>query len=188
MVIFRIKRKRQLSMVVAGMICLAGCTVLAPSLSAATHNTEQVIAWENDCKTIDGWHFNDDDPGMQSVVEESQPSIIRIQQEGDNTWGKAAYVVQDIDLDQTPILEVDVSMVEKGSAFKIAVAPLDWSEMLVVIRRSSADGVRKGNIKNAVRRAMNKKEWKGPVSFNIVVIIEGKGKATFFDKFTIRSR
>ena len=87
----------------------------------------------------------------------------------------------------TPVIEVKANKVEKGSAFSIAVASRDWSEMITVIKRTSADGIHKGDIKKAVRLAKKPGDWKGPISFNIVVVIEGKGKASYFDWFKIRA-
>ena len=149
--------------------------------------SDAVVAWETDCTSLAGWHDKTETEGMNAKVDQFEPSVIRVTQDGNDTWGKVAYVVENIDLEATPILEVKVNKVDKNSAFTISVAPGDWSEMIDVIKRSSADGIHKGDIRKAVRVAKNKDTWKGAVSFNVVVVIEGKGKATYFDWFKIRA-
>lgn len=157
----------------------------APEAAAAAG---PAVAWEDDCSSINGWHFDNDSKGMNCVVEQFEPSVIKIKQQGNDTWGKAAYVVQNIDLEQFPIVEVKVNMVDKASAYTVSIAPMDWSEMITVIPRSSADGTFKGNLEKAVKKAKNRDPWKtSPASFNLVIVIEGKGKASCFDHFKIRA-
>ena len=183
----RMSRKRWImyAMVMFGL-ALAGARAQEAAPAEAAAGPE--VAWEEDCSTIAGWHFDNDSKGMNSTVEQFEPSVIKIKQQGNDTWGKAAYVIQNIDLEQFPIVEVKVNMVDKGSAYTVAVAPMDWSEMITVIPRSSADGTFKGNIEKAVKKAKKRDPWEnGPVSFNLVVIIEGKGKAACFDNFKIRA-
>ena len=178
-------RKAVLSAIV---IALAAFTAAAQEgAQLETPNSTAVVAWENDCSAIAGWHDKAETPGMNAKVDQFEPGVLRVTQDGNDTWGKVAYVVENIDLEATPILEVKVNKVDKNSAFTISVAPRDWSEMIDVIKRSSADGIHKGDIRKAVRVAKNKDSWKGPVSFNVVVVIEGKGKATYFDWFKIRA-
>ena len=150
-------------------------------------NSDAIVAWETDCTSISGWHDRTETAGMNAKVDQFEPSVIRVTQDGNDTWGKVAYVVENIDLEATPVIEVKANKVEKGSAFSIAVASRDWSEMITVIKRTSADGIHKGDIKKAVRLAKKPGDWKGPISFNIVVVIEGKGKASYFDWFKIRA-
>jgi len=150
-------------------------------------NAPSVVAWETDCSTTSGWHWESDSPGMNTKVEQAEPSVIKLTQEGKDTWGKAAYVVENIDLEQTPILEIKVNKVDKGSAFTVAVANSDWTEQFTVIPRTSADGIHKGNIAKAVKQARKKDAWKAPARFNVVIIIEGKGKASWIDNMRIRS-
>ena len=170
---------------VFGLVALPGVRAEDP---AAPEAAGPEVAWEEDCSTITGWHFDNDSKGMNSTVEQFEPSVIKIKQQGNDTWGKAAYVIQNIDLEKTPIVEVKVNKVDKGSAYTVSVAPTDWSEMITVIPRSSADGTFKGNIEKAVKKAKNRDTWEnGPASFNLVVVIEGKGKAACFDNFKIRA-
>ena len=150
-------------------------------------SSDAVVAWETDCTSIAGWHDATETPGMNAKVDQFEESVIRVTQDGNDTWGKVAYVVENIDLEATPIIEVKVNKVDKNSAFTVSVAPRDWSEMIDVIKRSSADGIHKGDIKKAVRVAKKRDDWKGPVSFNLVIVIEGKGKASYFDWLKIRA-
>lgn len=139
------------------------------------------IGWMSDCSSIKDWYDNKTDQGYRTKVDQFEPSVMRISQEGADTWGKAAFVVQDVDLDKTPMLQTKVNKVDLNSAFKVCVASLDWSEFYEVVPRSSADGVHMGDIKAATG-------WSGKKSFNIVVVIEGQGKASYFDQIKIASK
>ena len=159
-------------------IITTGCFLFASSaLIAADEN----IAWEHNCSSIKDWYSNAQEPNFHAKIEQFEPSVFKVTQEGDDTWGKVAFVVKDVDLDQSPNIEVKINKVDKDSAFKVAVAPIDWSDTFVVIPRSSADGVHKGNIKDATG-------WTGKKTFNVVLIIEGKGKAAYFDHIKITSK
>ena len=153
--------------------------------AAATAQTSAAVAWETDCNDVAGWHF---DPGMNAKVEQDEPSVIKVTQSGNDTWGKVAYVVENIDLDATPILEVNAGQVDFDSAFMINVAPRDWSEMLTVIPRSNDGGVHTGNIKDAIRKSKNIAAWKSPATFNVVIVIEGKDRSTTFESLKIRAK
>ena len=179
-------RKRWIMYAMVFGLALAGAQAQEAAPAEAAAGPE--VAWEDDCSSIAGWHYDNDSKGMNCVVEQFEPSTIKIKQQGNDTWGKAAYVIHNIDIEKTPIVEVKVNKVDKGSAYTIAVTPTDWSEMITVIPRSSADGTFKGNIEKAVKKAKNRDAWENnPVSFNLVVIIEGKGKASYFDNFRIRA-
>ena len=159
-------------------IAMAGCFMAVASAAMAA---DEVIAWEHNCSSIKDWYTNAQEPNFHAKIEQFEPSVIKVTQEGDDTWGKVAFVVKDVDVDQCPILEVKINKVDKDSAFKVAVAPLDWSDTFVVIPRSSADGLHKGSIKDATG-------WTGKKTFNVVLIVEGKGKASFFDHIKITSK
>ena len=161
--------------------------VVASSAQLETPNSSAVVAWEMDCSSLSGWHDATETPGMNAKVDQFEPSVIRVTQEGNDTWGKVAYVVENVDLSATPILEIKVNKVDQNSAFTVSVAPSDWSEMIDVIKRSSADGIHKGDIRKAVRASKEPGKWKGPISFNVVIVIEGKGKASYFDWLKIRA-
>jgi hypothetical protein len=175
------------SMVVLALAVLTSTAQEGAQLETPNAAVAAVVAWQTDCDSISGWHDATETPGMNAKVDQFEPSVIRVTHDGNDTWGKVAYVVENIDLDATPILEVKVNKVDKNSAFKICVAPSDWSEMIDVIKRSSADGIHDGNIRKAVKMAKKPGTWKGPISFNLVVVIEGKGKASYFDWFKIRA-
>ena len=148
---------------------------------------EPEVAWSTECDSIDGWHGNSDDPGMNAKVVQAETSTIQVTQEGSEMWGKVAFVVDGIDLDKTPVLEVKASKVDLGCGFMVSVASADWSEMFTVVKRTSADGVHKGNIAKAVKESKNPDLWKSPAKFNVVVIVEGKGKSVWLDQLKIRS-
>jgi hypothetical protein len=181
-----------MSKILAAMVTLALAVLTSTAQEGAQLETPNaaataLVAWETDCTSISGWHDAAETPGMNAKVEQAEPSVIRVKQDGNDTWGKVAYVVENIDLEATPLVEVKVNKVDKGSGFTIAVASRDWSEMITVIKRSSADGIHTGNIKKAVRMAKRPGNWKGPISFNLVVVIEGRNKASYFDSFKIRA-
>lgn len=142
------------------------------------------VVWEIDCTTLDGWHSE----GMNATVTKPEPETIKVTQEGNDTWGKAAFVVDGVNLEKSPLLEVKVNKVEKGSAFKVLIANSDWSEQIVVIDRSSADGVHDGDVWKAIKRESRKKESWYDAPFNLVVVIEGRGKASWFDYFKLREK
>ena len=148
---------------------------------------EAQVAWSTECDSTDGWHWNAEDAGMNAKVAQFETSLIQVTQEGNDTWGKAAYVVEGIDLNETPILEVKASKVDVGCGFMVNVASSDWSEMFTVVKRTSADGVHKGNIEKAIKESKNPDLWKSPAKFNIVVVVEGKGKSVWLDQVKIRS-
>lgn len=178
--------------------CLTGLFVVALSLSAAAAAqsipTTQVagaklaedtrVVWEIDCTTLDGWHWE----GMNTIVSKPEAETIKVTQEGNQTWGKAAFIVDGVNLEKSPLLEVKVNKVDKGSAFKVLVANSDWSEQIVVIDRSSADGVHGGDIWKAIKKESKKKESWYDAPFNLVVVIEGRGKASWFDYFKLREK
>lgn len=149
--------------------------------SPALFAEEEVIGWQHDCSSIKDWYSTQDDPSFGAKIEQVEPSVFKVTHDGKDTWGKVAFVVKDVDIDQTPNLEVKVNKVDTGSAFKVAVAPLDWADLYVVVPRSSADGVHKGDLKAATG-------WTGKRSFNVVLIVEGKGKSVFFDNIKVTSK
>jgi hypothetical protein len=176
--------------VVSFMVVLALAVLTSTAQEGAqleSPNSTAMVAWETDCTSLAGWHDGKETPTMNALVDQFETSVIRVTQDGNDTWGKVAYVVENIDLEETPIIEVKANKVDKNSAFSIAVASRDWSDMITVIKRTSADGIHEGNIKKAVRMAKKPGDWKGPISFNVVVVIEGKGKASYFDSFCIRA-
>jgi len=139
------------------------------------------VGWMSDCTSIKDWYDGKTDQSFHTKVDQFEPSVLRVTQEGAESWGKAAFVVQDVDLDKTPILQTKVNKVDLNSAFKVCVASLDWSEFYEVVPRSSADGIHMGDIKTATG-------WSGKKSFNVVVVIEGQGKASYFDQIKIASK
>lgn len=139
---------------------------------------EGTLGWHNDCSTVEGWFSNPEDKSFEAKVEQSEPSVIKVEQDGKDGWGKAAIAVKNVNLDSTSVLQVKVNKVDKDSAYQIGVASTDWSEFFVVVPRSSADGLKAGDIKAATG-------WSGTKDFNVVLIIEGKSKASYFDELKI---
>jgi hypothetical protein len=160
-------------------VAAVGClmALAAPALLAQ----DEVVGWQHDCSSIKDWYSSQDDASFGAKIEQAEASAFKITHDGKDTWGKVAFVVKDVDVDASPILEVKVNKVDTGSAFKVALAPLDWNNLYVVIPRSSADGVHKGDIKAATG-------WSGKKSFNVVLILEGKGKSVYFDNIKITSK
>ena len=156
-------------------LVLAIC-LLTPS--AFGNTGEEAAGWHNDCSTLKGWYCSTENPTFEAKVEQVEPSVIKVTQEGKDGWGKAAVVVKDVNLDNTSRLEVKVSRVDKDSAYQVGVASLDWTQFFVVVPRSSADGIKVGDIKAATG-------WTGVKDFNVVVIVEGKGKGSYFDELKI---
>lgn len=156
---------------------VAGCFLV----TLVTNVVAEEIGWMSDCSSTKDWYDDKTNENFHSKVDQFEPSVLRVTQEGAEGWGKAAYIVQDVDLDKTPILQTKVNKVDLNSAFKVCVASLDWSEFYEVVPRSSADGIHMGDIKAATG-------WTGKKSFNIVVIVEGQGKASYFDQIKIASK
>ncbi|MBV9463927.1 MAG: hypothetical protein JO317_06825 [Verrucomicrobiae bacterium] len=140
-----------------------------------------LVGWTTDCSSTKDWYDTKIDPSFQAKIEQAEKDAFKVTQDGAQNWGKVAFVIKDVDLEKTPMIQVKTTKVDQDSAFKVAVAPLDWSDLFVVIDRSSADGVHVGDIKAATG-------WSGKKDFNLVLIVEGKGKATWFDDIKIVSR
>lgn len=147
---------------------------------AGVVSAEEIVGWENDCSSIDGWYTRIDNPTYGANVEQYEKSVMQVHQMGSETWGKVAFVVKDVDIDATPYLQIKVNKVDKDSAFKVGVAPLDWSVFYLVVPQSSADGIHFGDLKTVTG-------WTGKKDFNVVLIVEGKGKAFYVDHLKISS-
>jgi hypothetical protein len=168
------------SAMLLSLLTMGGAQAAAPAFVAPSN-----CAWQSDCSSIQGWRSNAEDPGMCAKVEQAEPSVIKISQSGDGTWGKAAVLVSGVDLEQNPMLYLHATKVEQNSAFTVQVAPADWSEFITVVPRNSAHGLHDENIRKAVKASKNPDAWKGMSSFWLVVVIEGKDKATFIDHLCI---
>ncbi|HBA83407.1 MAG TPA: hypothetical protein DCZ95_04860 [Verrucomicrobia bacterium] len=168
----------------------AMCISLSTMFAAQAVEPEAAAdcAWHNDCSSIQGWRSNPEDPGMCAKVEQVEPSVIKVTQDGNSTWGKAAYFISGIDLEKNPMLYLKATKVDLNSAFTVQVASSDWSDCITVVSRTSADGLHDGNIRKAVRVSKTPDAWKGEASFWLVIVIEGKGKGTFIDDICIRAK
>lgn len=161
-------------------ILMAGCSLIAGSITTFGAD-DALVGWQHDCSSIKDWYDNKTDASFHAKVDQAEPSVIKVTQEGGDTWGKVAYVVKGVDLDKTPMLEVKLTKVDVGSAFKVAVTSSNWSDFFEVIPRSSADGVHRGDIRAA-------SGWSGAKDFNVVLIVEGAGKAAWFDNVRITAK
>jgi hypothetical protein len=161
--------------------------LLGFSIVCGDVRAEPAVAWKTECDSTEGWHWNNEDPGMNAKVTQFETSLLQVSQDGNDTWGKVAYVVEGIDLEASPILEVTAAKVDLNSGFMVNVASADWSEVFTVVKRTSAHGVHKGNIERAVKDSQNPDLWKSPAKFNVVVVVEGKGKSILLDRLKIRA-
>ena len=150
-------------------------------LSAALRLQAAEIAWQTDFETLSGWYDNKTNSGFMAKIDQPESSVLRVTQQGQDSWGKVAVVVENVDLNKTAILQTKVNKVDENSAIKVCVASLDWSEFYEVIPRTSADGVHTGDIKKATG-------WNGTKSFNVVLVVEGKEKAAWFKHIQIGSK
>jgi hypothetical protein len=162
---------------------IAGALAVLVSAGSA-----ELIGWETNCEGTDGWYDNKADAGMGTEVSQFETGVIAIKQSGNDTWGKAAFSVENIDLDKTPILEIKVNQVEEGAGFQVKIVPKDWSEMISVVERSNGEGIYKANIQKAIsKQSVNPAAYASPATFSVVVIVEGKGKSVWVDNVEIRS-
>lgn len=175
------------SWMVLGTAIFLGVSACSAAGQSGSAQREESVAWEFDCTSTDGWIDNEMDPeiGTSLRLESGTKGVMIVKQEGKDTWGKSAVLVEGINLNETPILEAMVTKVDKGSGFKLGIAPTDWSTFIEVIKRSSADGKHTGDIEKAVKRAGRKDLLEGEVSFFLVIVIEGKGKASYFEHLKI---
>src|SRR5437773_1766282 len=88
-------------------VAAAGCLLAlgSPALFAE----DEVVGWQHDCSSIKDWYSNQDDPSFGAKIEQVEPSVFKVTNDGKDTWGKVAFVVKDVDVDQTPYLEAKVN-------------------------------------------------------------------------------
>lgn len=138
--------------------------------------------WRDDFNEVTDWYDNKADTSYRAVINPGKKKGTAIlQQKGKGTWGKVAYVINEIDLDKYNIVRVKVKKVDLSSAYKILAISTDWSETYIVIERGNGRGIAQGNIQEATG-------WKGEVSFNLVLIVEGKNKKITFDWIELISK
>src|SRR5438105_15350768 len=109
---------------VTPLAIVAVCVLLKFVSNAAAED----IGWMSDCSSTKDWYDDKSNQSFHTKVDQFEPSVLRVTQDGSENWGKAAYVVQDVDLDKTLVLQAKVSKVDLNSAFKVCVASLDCSE------------------------------------------------------------
>jgi hypothetical protein len=158
--------------------------VLALSALLTIAASAQQPAWETVCESTEGWHGNKTDPGMRTRIEQPETGVVRIVQDGEGTWGKAAFVVENVNLSVSPILEAKINKVDEDAGYQVQVAPLDWSETVTVIERNSKDGIHKANIAKAINKQSQNPDAYA-AGFNLVVIVEGKDKSVWVDNLKI---
>ncbi len=158
------------------IISFLACLIsLTGSLAADT-------VWKTDFSSMDGWYDNNTDPSFNAVITAgTKAGTADVTQKGEGTWGKVAYVLENIDIDKNNIIKVNIADIEKGSAFKLLAISQDWSESFVVIDRGHGKGFAQGNIKDVTG-------WTGTKSFNLVVVIEGEKKKLTLNSIELLSK
>lgn len=144
------------------------CILLTTTLFSAN-------IWKDDFNVIQNWYDNKTDKSFNAVIipGKKKGSAI-LQQKGQGNWGKVAYVVTDIDLNKFYIVRIKVDDVDKSGDYKVLAISQDWSDNYVIIDRGNGKGVYEGNIKEVTG-------WSGKRTFNIVLVVEGKGKKVEID-------
>jgi hypothetical protein len=168
------------------VVLVVGAALVWASSASAVDFPPREIGWENECDSAGDWLSNRVDPAIGTRVGMEGLSVVQVTQDGEGTWGKAAIRVDGVDVNATPVLEAAVTKVDLNSAFQVAIAPPDWSEMVTVIKRTSADGIHRGDLHKAIRRAGNPSAFES--GFFVVVIVEGKGKSVWLDRVRVQSK
>jgi hypothetical protein len=138
--------------------------------------------WKSDFTSLDGWYDNNTDQSFNAVIamgtKEGTADVI---QKGDGSWGKVAFVLENIDIDKFNSVRVNVVDIQKGAAYKLLAVNKDWSESYVVIDRGHGKGSAQGNIKDVT-------SWTGSKTFNLVVVIEGDKKKVTLGSIELLSK
>jgi hypothetical protein len=146
------------------LFSLVACVMFLSALA----NADPV--WKSDFSSMDGWYDNNTDQSFNAVITAgTKEGTADVTQKGDGTWGKVAFVLENIDIDKFNVLKVNVADIAKGASYKILAANKDWSESFVVIDRGHGKGSAQGNIKDVTG-------WTGVKTFNLVVVVEGEKK------------
>lgn len=142
----------------------------------------QKVGWEDDFnKGTEGWYDQKTSNTFNCTITPIKTgSIAKIEVVGDSSWGKVATIIENVDLDKYPIVEVKVDQVDVNSAFKIGVASIDWSNYYEIIPGQNLSGTYSGNIKE-------KTEWSGSPKFNLIIIMEGAKKTCTVDNIRLIS-
>lgn len=138
--------------------------------------------WRDDFEKIVNWYDNKTDASFNAVITAGKKAgTAEVVQKGKSTWGKVAFVVTDIDVDRFNTIRVKVNKVEKNGDYKILVSSITWDKSFIVIDRGKGKGTHEGSIKEAA-------PWKGKMSFNVVILVEGKDKKVTLDWIELASR
>ncbi|MDD5067504.1 MAG: hypothetical protein PHF84_10720 [bacterium] len=138
--------------------------------------------WRDDFNKIENWYDNKAHPSYNAVIVPGKKAgTADVIQKGSEKWGKAAFTVSNVDVDIFNIIRVKVDKVEKNGDFKILASTSSWDKTFVVIDRGKGKGVHEGNIKEATG-------WKGKMTFNIVIVVEGAGKKVTLDWIALSSK
>lgn len=137
---------------------------------------------KDDFADMKNWYDNKTDKSFNAVIVPSKnKGAYEVIQKGNGNWGKVAFVLVDVDLDKFEIVKIKVNDVSKNGDYKIAVTPVDWKDQYILIDRGAGKGMHTASIKDATG-------WKGKKTFNLVVIIEGKGKKVELDSIELISK
>jgi len=149
--------------------------LLVASIGSQVMAADAIWRDDFDEEELEGWYDNKTDESFRAViVMGKKKGTADVIQKGKGDWGKVAFVVMNVDLDTYNIVRVKVTKVDKNGDYKVLAVSKDWSDSYVVIDRSKGKGTHKGDIKKATG-------WKGMTTFNIVVVVEGKGKKVTLD-------
>jgi hypothetical protein len=138
--------------------------------------------WKSDFSTLDGWYDNRCDQSYNAVITAGTvDGTADVIQKGDGSWGKVAFVLENIDIDKFNVVRVNVVDIQKGAAYKLLAVNNDWSESYVVIDRGHGKGQAQGNIKDVT-------SWTGSRTFNLVVVVEGDKKKVTLGSIELMSK
>lgn len=174
--------KRDLTSVAA-----ASSTDLAPAPAAIAPAPQKaapsVLAWDYlfSRNTVAGFYDADDDPGMNAHIVAASGGKGRLTCATAADWGKTVLVVPKIDFSRGPVLSAVVSDLDEGASWNVGVTSNPWSDAnyhTVIPSQNHAGTV------TADLAAIT--GWSGPRDdFNLVLVIEGKGKSVNFDSLHI---
>ncbi|MBU0479267.1 hypothetical protein KKC91_11970 [bacterium] len=143
----------------------------------------QDIGWEDNFNTgVAEWYDEYDSDSFNCIITSLEDGTASIEVIGNSTWGKVAKVIEDVDLNKYPVIEIKANHVDPDSAFKVGITSLDWKEYYEIIPGQNLPGVYSESIKENVKLS-NKFNSK----FNLVIIIEGSNKSSIFDYIRLTS-
>lgn len=153
-------------------------TVAAPEAGAAV--SDGALAWECSFDDVKGWYDNRTDPTYAATIQPAPGGKARVTEAGPDVWGKVAIFCPGIDFSRGPVLEIVVDAAE-GATWKAGVVPQPWNdaEFKSLVESTSSTG--STTVDMAARSG-----WSGAKDVNLVLFVEGEGRAVLFDAVRIR--